>query len=139
MVQRVEVAAPPFIAGVIYGLCRLRSGAPSTVWIKSTTILVRIPHYSKKELTDHVDNRLKQIFEEIAAELGFEILPLEIPGDHVHVFVSAPLHRTQFSAVDEKVCPPVKSVLGTTRHALSRKLLRWYRRAHQFRNYQEVY
>lgn len=34
--------------------------------------------------------RLKEIFEEIAAELGFEILALEIPGDHAHMFVSAP-------------------------------------------------
>ncbi len=34
--------------------------------------------------------RLKEIFEEIAAESGFEILALEIPGDHVHMFESAP-------------------------------------------------
>jgi REP element-mobilizing transposase RayT len=37
---------------------------------------VRIPRYRKKVLTGSVHKRLKEIFEEIAAELGFENLAL---------------------------------------------------------------
>ena len=101
--------------------------------------LVRIPRYHKKVLTGSIHKRLKEIFEEITAELGFENLALEIPGDHVHMFVSAPLQRTQFSAVGEKVYPPAKSVLGVTRHTLSRMLLRWYSKASQFREYPDLF
>jgi putative transposase len=77
--------------------------------------LVRIPRYRKKVLTGSVHKRLKEIFGEIAAELDFENLALEILGDHVHVVMSAPLQRTQSSADDEKVYPLAKSVLGATR------------------------
>jgi len=100
---------------------------------------VWIPRYRKKVLTGPVYKRSKEIFEEKTAELGFENLALEIPGDHVHMFVSAPLQRTQFSAVDEKVYPPAKSVLWVTRHTLSRMLLRWYSKASQFRDYPDLF
>jgi len=51
---------------------------------------VRIPHYRKKVLTGPVYKRLKEIFKGKTAELGFGILVLEIPGNHVHMFVFAP-------------------------------------------------
>jgi putative transposase len=45
--------------------------------------------YRHKVLVNKIDNRLKEILQEIATEKGFMIKSLEIMPDHVHVFASA--------------------------------------------------
>jgi putative transposase len=64
----VEKAAPPFTNDHF-------------VWIS---------RYREKVHTGPVFKRSKEIFEEIAVELGFENLVLDIPDDNVHMFVSSP-------------------------------------------------
>lgn len=46
--------------------------------------------YRHKVLVGPIAERLKQICFEIATELEFEILALEVMPDHVHLFVSCP-------------------------------------------------
>jgi putative transposase len=45
--------------------------------------------YRRKVLVGEIDNRLKEIFHEIAKEKGFVIKSMEIMPDHVHIFASA--------------------------------------------------
>ena len=52
--------------------------------------LVWIPRYRKKILVEPIATRLKQLFREIAAQYGFEVLADAVMPDHVHLFVSAP-------------------------------------------------
>jgi len=49
-----------------------------------------IPKYRKPILEGEVKEFLKELFEEVAQEYGFEILAMEIMPDHIHLFVSAP-------------------------------------------------
>jgi len=51
--------------------------------------LVWIPKYRKFLLLGSIENRLKELFYEIAEEHDFEILEMELMPDHVHLFVSA--------------------------------------------------
>jgi len=51
--------------------------------------LVWIPKYRKSLLLGSIENRLKELFYEIAEEHDFEILEMELMPDHVHLFVSA--------------------------------------------------
>ena len=46
--------------------------------------------YRRRVLTDGVDERLKELLQEKAAERGWGIRDLEVTPDHVHVFVFAP-------------------------------------------------
>jgi putative transposase len=46
------------------------------------------PKYRKSVLTDEVADRLKQLIEEKAEELGLDILRLAIQPDHVHLFIT---------------------------------------------------
>ena len=43
------------------------------------------PKYRRKVLVDGVDTRLKEIVAQVAAELGVDILELEVMPDHVHI------------------------------------------------------
>jgi len=52
--------------------------------------IVWIPKYRKGILNAPMQERLKEIFYEIAQQYEFEIDQLEVMPDHVHVFVSAP-------------------------------------------------
>jgi len=51
--------------------------------------LVWIPKYRKSLLVGSIENRIKELFYEIAEEHDFEILAMELMPDHVHLFVSA--------------------------------------------------
>jgi putative transposase len=50
--------------------------------------LAWIPKYRKSLLLGSLENRLKELFYEIAKEHDFEILMIELMPDHVHLFVS---------------------------------------------------
>ena len=49
--------------------------------------VVWCPKYRRKVLVDGVDERLKEIVREVAGELRFEILEVEVMPDHVHLLV----------------------------------------------------
>jgi putative transposase len=52
--------------------------------------IVWIPKYRKEILTKEIQERLKEIFQEIAKQYEFEIEAMEIMTEHVHIFLSAP-------------------------------------------------
>ncbi len=52
--------------------------------------LVWIPKYRKHILEKEVSDYLKEVFEKIAEEYGFQIDIMEVMEDHVHIFVEAP-------------------------------------------------
>jgi putative transposase len=52
--------------------------------------LVWIPKYRKQILTGDVAGYLKEVFNHIAEEYGFEIDTMEVVEDHVHIFLEAP-------------------------------------------------
>jgi len=46
--------------------------------------------YRRKALTQEIENRLKEIAQEIGKEKGFEVVMMEVgEQDHVHVFATA--------------------------------------------------
>ena len=49
--------------------------------------VVWCPKYRRKVLVDGVDERLKEICHEVAGELSFEIIEMEVMPDHVHMLV----------------------------------------------------
>ena len=49
--------------------------------------VVWCPKYRRKVLVDGVDERLKQICNDVAEELRFEIIEMEVMPDHVHMLV----------------------------------------------------
>ena len=49
--------------------------------------LIWCPKYRRKVLVDGVDERLKELLMEKAAELGITIEKMEVMTDHVHLFV----------------------------------------------------
>jgi len=51
--------------------------------------LIWCPKRRKPVLVGQVAKRLREIIENVAVELGVEILALEIMPDHLHLFVSA--------------------------------------------------
>lgn len=51
--------------------------------------LIWCPKRRKAVLVGKVAERLKEIFDEVAKELGVEVLALEVQPDHLHLFVSA--------------------------------------------------
>ena len=67
------------------------------------------PRYRRGLLVDSVAERLEQLLDEKAAELGAQILALEIQPDHVHLFVEsdpalAPAHiAAQFKGYTSRV------------------------------------
>lgn len=52
--------------------------------------MVWVPKYRKWILRGDIQQRVKSVFEEVALEHGFEIDPMEIAPDHVHIFLSFP-------------------------------------------------
>ena len=55
--------------------------------------LVWIRKYRKQILTGDVAGYLKEVFNHIAEEYGFEIDTMEVVEDHVHIFLEAPPSR----------------------------------------------
>lgn len=51
---------------------------------------VWIPKRRRKILVNRLAERLRELLEEKAKELGLKILALEVRPDHLHLFVSAP-------------------------------------------------
>ena len=49
--------------------------------------VVFCPKYRRPVLVDGVDERFKEIAQEVADELGFEIAEMEVMPDHVHLLV----------------------------------------------------
>lgn len=49
--------------------------------------VVWCPKYRRKVLVDGVDTRLKEIAHEVANEMSFDILEMEVMPDHVHVLL----------------------------------------------------
>ena len=47
--------------------------------------LIWCPKYRRRVLVDGVDARLKAIIAEVAAEVGVEVIEVEVMPDHVHL------------------------------------------------------
>ena len=56
--------------------------------------LVWAPKYRKWIVRGDIQNRVKEIFEEIAENHDFEIDTLEVAEDHVHIFLSFPPRKS---------------------------------------------
>jgi putative transposase len=52
--------------------------------------LVWAPKYRKWILRGDVQQRVKELFKEIAEDFGFELDTMEVMQDHVHLFIGAP-------------------------------------------------
>jgi putative transposase len=80
--------------------------------------VVFCPKYRRPVLVDGVDERFKQIAREVASELGFEIMEMEVMPDHVHMLLEVDpqlgIHRA------------VKRIKGRTSHDL-REEFPWLR------------
>jgi putative transposase len=48
------------------------------------------PKYRRKVIIGRIEERLKELIEEKAGELGCEVIALETMPDHVHLFIQAP-------------------------------------------------
>ena len=72
--------------------------------------VVFCPKYRRRVLVDGVDERFKQIAREVADELSFEIIEMEVMPDHVHMLLEV---DPQFG-----VHKAVKRIKGRTSHAL---------------------
>ena len=72
--------------------------------------VVFCPKYRRRVLVDGVDERLKEIAREVAEELSFEIIEMEVMPDHVHMLLEVDpqlgIHRA------------VKRIKGRTSHDL---------------------
>lgn len=52
--------------------------------------VVFCPKYRRKMLVSGVDARLKELIREAAADVGFEVLEMEVMPDHVHLLLEVP-------------------------------------------------
>lgn len=72
--------------------------------------VVFCPKYRRPVLVDGVDERLKEIALEVADEMGFDIIEMEVMPDHVHMLLEVDpqlgIHRA------------VKRIKGRTSHDL---------------------
>jgi len=48
------------------------------------------PKYRRKVLIEEVAEKLRMIIDDIAGQMGFDVISLEIQPDHVHLFISTP-------------------------------------------------
>lgn len=58
-----------------------------SVVFKCSYHVVFCPKYRRDVLVDGVDERLKEIIEDLSSEIGFHILSMEIRPDHVHLLL----------------------------------------------------
>lgn len=72
--------------------------------------VVFCPKYRRPVLVDGVDDRFKEIAAQVAAELSFEIVEMEVMPDHVHLLLDV---DPQFG-----VHRAVKRIKGRTSHDL---------------------
>ena len=105
------------------------------------------PKYRRKALTGEVAKRLRMIVDDIAGQMGFDVIALEVQPDHVHLFISAPPKyspaklinavkgassrrlRNEFpelkSAVDEETLWTRTYYVGTAGHVSSETITRY--------------
>lgn len=57
------------------------------VVFKCSYHVVFCPKYKRDVLVDGVDERLKEIIEDLSSEIGFHIVSMEILPDHVHLIL----------------------------------------------------
>lgn len=55
---------------------------------KCTYHIIFCPKYRRSVLVDGIDNRLKELIQEIAIKKNFEIISIEVMPDHVHLLIS---------------------------------------------------
>lgn len=72
---------------MLYNLPVLTKSNKNVTYI-CTYHVVWCPKYRRSVLVDGIDERLKQILREVAAETGCDLIELEVMPDHVHVLVS---------------------------------------------------
>lgn len=85
--------------------------------------VVWCPKYRRKVLVGGVDERLKEVAREVADEMGFQIIEMEVMPDHVHMLVEVDpqlgIHRAvkrvkgRSSRVLREEFPQLKSRLPT--------------------------
>lgn len=72
--------------------------------------VVFCPKYRRRVLVDGVDERFKEIAREVAGDLHFDIIEMEVMPDHVHLLLEVdpkvPIHKA------------IKRVKGRTSHDL---------------------
>ncbi len=61
--------------------------------------LVWCPKYRKKILSGDIQNRVKEVFLEIADHFDFEIDRCEVSEDHVHILISFPPRYSVYKVV----------------------------------------
>jgi putative transposase len=83
--------------------------------------LVWAPKYRKWVLRGDIQQRVKELFQEIAANHGIEIDTMELAEDHVHLFVSFP-PRSSIAQVVGKLKSISASVLFREFPELKREL-----------------
>jgi len=103
--------------------------------------------HRRKALTGEVAERLRMIINDIARQMGFDVISLEIQPDHVHLYISAPPKyspaklinavkgassrrlRNEFpelkSAVDEETLWTRNYYVGTSGHVSSETIGRY--------------
>lgn len=72
--------------------------------------VVFCPKYRRKVLVNGVDKRFREIAEQVADELAFEIIEMEVMPDHVHMLLEV---DPQFG-----IHKAVKRIKGRTSHDL---------------------
>lgn len=81
--------------------------------------VVFCPKYRRRVLVDGVDERFKEIAREVAGEMSFDVVEMEVMPDHVHLLLEVDpqlgIHRA------------VKRIKGRSSHAL-REEFPWLRR-----------
>jgi putative transposase len=48
------------------------------------------PKYRRNVLTEEVAERLRMVIDDIAGQMGFDVISLEVRPDHIHLFISTP-------------------------------------------------
>lgn len=89
--------------------------------------LVWCPKYRRPVLVDPVDVRLKELFNQIAAEHEFLLHTVEVMPDHVHLFVEADPTRSVAEIVNRFKGPSSRFLRQEFPHLRSRLPTLWSR------------
>lgn len=83
--------------------------------------VVWCPKYRRKVLTDDIEQRLKELVYETAAEVGADVIEMEVMPDHVHLLMEVDpqfgLHRA-VKAIKGKTSRVLRSEFATLRSRL---------------------
>lgn len=89
--------------------------------------VVWCPKYRRPVLVPPVDARLKELFNQIAAEHGFLLHAVEVMPDHVHLFVEADPTRSPAEIVNRFKGPSSRFLRQEFPHLRSRLPTLWSR------------